>query len=541
MLVSLLRRNGNDYTLPNGSAYPYSETNTDNALLKGSTFLRDDLRISASFIAYDTSGLQPYDATGGASGIGGNVVRAVNDRTFSTTLNYEPGGRWVNLRATAGYGKTYLHDQLIPGLSTLTTPYPPGAGIMNDYYDYNIWNVDIANNSAIGQLGGGVKLNVLTGLQFESNARDVTRLTQNPAYNAPNSIFYPNGFNASQPPGTKVNYAAYVQTRFEIGRLGLVPGLRWDRYNVEAGGATVDQLDLYDQPSTVSYTKVSPSFGASFQLLPNRLLAFYNYGQAFRPPLIDEVFSQFKVANNAIFSRCNPLVLGSLAPASGICGDLYKPEESTSQEIGLSFTQPGFVNPNGILSAKITYFWNHTDQLLESLTVVSPGVVGQPGWEKRHGVEVEGSMDTGAVFARANYSRMEGTSYTCPGIWCLPPPFAQNGLLGYYPLLDIPGETMGLTLGARFFGQKLEVSGGVQRVGSRTVVQGLTPLNQFILGTQAAYTLYGASVRYSVNRHLELRITGENLTNETYFLNIGPSQGAQAPGRNVWFTVTATY
>jgi len=30
-------------------------------------------------------------------------------------------------------------------------------------------------------------------------------------------------------------------------------------------------------------------------------MTFYNYAESFRPPLLDEAFSQYKPANNAIF------------------------------------------------------------------------------------------------------------------------------------------------------------------------------------------------------------------------------------------------
>ena len=185
LLVNILKRDADNYKLPNGSTYQYSETNTQSGLLKGSAFLLDDLMLTASLIAFDDSGPQPYDATGGNPGIGGIVSRTVKDRTFSTTLNYEPGGRWLNTRGTVGYSNTKLHDVIRPELSNgLTTPYPPGGGVFNDYYDYDIWNLDLANTSAIGKVGG-ISISVLTGLQYERNTRDVVRLTQNPAYNAP--------------------------------------------------------------------------------------------------------------------------------------------------------------------------------------------------------------------------------------------------------------------------------------------------------------------------------------------------------------------
>lgn len=535
VLVNLLKRDAKDYKLPDGSTYPHSETNTDSALLKGSVFLREDLRLSASFVAFNDTGLQPYDATGGTNGVGGDVIRTVNDRTVSTTLNYEPGGRWINLRGTVGYGDTHLHDVLMPGLSTLTTPYPPGAGVMDDYYKFDIWTIDLANTSKIGKLASWLDLQVLAGLQYDHNQRDVSRVTQNPAFNSPTASplsRYPNGFNAATPPGTKVSYAAYVQPRVDAGPLSLIPGIRWDAYKVEATGGTLALLQPYNQFAEVSYTKFSPSFGASLQLPAPGLMAFYNYAEGFRPPLIDEAFTY------SIYGRCASIYLGPAAPKSQICGDLYKPEESRSQEVGLSYVKPGFWNARGRIDAKATYFWSYTDQLLESLWVVSPGVVGQAGWEKRHGVELEGGFDTGMVFARAAYSYIRGTTYTCAN-FCV---YATKTGLGYYDLFEVPGDTTSLTVGVRLFGERLELSYNLLDAEGRNVIKPARTLGQpNSIAHQDGYLLHGASIGYAVNRYLDLRVVGTNLTNETYYYNNGRYQGDQAPGRSVYFTVSAKY
>ena len=87
-------------------------------------------------------------------------------------------------------------------------------------------------------------------------------------------------------------------------------------------------------------TPTSHRASAPASAVRHRLLAFYNYSQGFRPPLLDEAFTQF--SPGVPFGRCNSLNLGALAPPSGICGDLYQPEESTTQEVGLSYTQPNF-------------------------------------------------------------------------------------------------------------------------------------------------------------------------------------------------------
>ena len=533
VLVNVLKRRSDDYTLPDGTAYRYSSTNTESALLKGGMFLLEDLRCSVSFVGFNDSGPQPYDATGGQPGVGGIVLRKVEDRTLSTTLNYEPGGRWINLRATAGYGHTRLHDLLQPGLSSFATPFPPGSGDLDDYYDYDIWNLDLANTSALGDLGGVALLSVTTGVQYEHNEREVERLAQNPAFNAPGGL-YADGFNPAQPPGTKVNYAAYVQPRLEVGRLALVPGVRRDHYDVEAAGGTLALLAPYGQASKVSYDHTGYSFGASFDLVPRQFLVFYNYMEGFRPPLIDETFSQ------GIFGRCNALNLGALAPASRICGDLYQPEETTTQEVGLSLSKPGFWNADGALAAKATWFWSKTTNLLESITVESPGVIGQPGWEKRHGVEIQTSADAGAWFASVSYASVSGSTYTCPNFFCIPT-LANQGL-GNYPLYDRPGDTTTLTVGARFLGGRIEVAYNLTDVGARDVIRTGKLLGQpDAITRQDGYLLQGATARVIVTPHLEVRLNVENLTDETYYFYQGSYEGAQAPGRNFRLTVSAKY
>lgn len=530
VLANVLLRSSDNYELPDGEEYRYSATDTESGLLKGSVFVREDLRLGASLISFNDSGLQPYDATGGQPGVGGYVIRDVQDRTLSTSLHYTPGGRWLDMRLTAGYGQTALHDTHKPGLST----FADGIGEFDDYYDFDIWNLDLANTSVIGRIGKGITLSVLTGAQYEHNRRDVQRLTDDPALNAPGGT-YEDGFDPAQPPGTKRNYAAYVQPRLDLGPLSLVPGLRWDRYEVEAAGGTLDLLEPYDQPSEVAYEYTSVSFGASLQL-PQRVTVFYNYAEGFRPPLIDEVFGQ------GLFGRCNTLNLGaSLAPPSAICGDLYDPEESVTQEIGLSYARPGVWNGRGLLNAKATWFWNETDHLLESITVTPAHDIGQPGWEKRRGVEVEATLDTGRVFASAGYSHIRGSTYTCPAAFCAPR-FASFGLfLGDFDLYDVPGDTLSLTLGARFLDQRLELSGSVLDVRARDVIESGSTLERGDFTVQEDYTVVNAAASLRVNRYLALRLSGENLANATWYYNNGSYQGAQAPGRSIRLTLSAQY
>jgi len=406
-------------------------------------------------------------------------------------------------------------------------------------------------------------------LQYQYNQRDVARFTVNPAAQDQ----FPGGFNAAQPPGTKRSVGAYMQTTLSLGPLELAPGIRWDRYEAVATDGTHDVLASFGEPSRMDFEQVSPSFGATLHLVPKRLSLFYNYIEAFRPPLIDEYFTQ------GAFSRCpanaplesflssyrallrayerlptrpasiranflrravqpafdagmaaynqaianNPL--GALAPASGICGGLYEPEIANTQELGIHLDAPLPWRYGGRLRSKLTYFEIRTGHLLESIRLMN-GSIEQPGWEHRHGVEFEATLDTEALFARIGYARIRGT---------------VNDFRTVRPIYDVPGDTLSLTLGGRV-GKHFEAGVTFQQVDARRVVTAQTgPINnpQFVIGTQDGYRLYGLFARYAFSRHVEARVSVSNLFNEQYNLNdgFGGAIGSPAPGRNVRLSV----
>jgi outer membrane receptor protein involved in Fe transport len=64
-----------------------------------------------------------------------------------------------------------------------------------------------------------------------------------------------------------------------------------------------------------------------------------------------------------------------------------------------------------------------------------------------------------------------------------------------------------------------------------------------VYGMQASHQLLGASVRWQVNPYLDVALSGDNLTNETYTLNsgFGYSEGPTAAGRNIRLAFTGRY
>lgn len=563
LLANFTRRFSNDITLPDGSAYENSKVDGSNTLLKGSWFGEAGWSLAGSAILFKDTGLQPYDATGGQPGLFGNVVRGVHDRTYASTLRYQPEGSALSGQITAGTGQTRLHDSHAVGQSSFANSANQG---LNDFIDYRTRSLD-----AWGEWRASDAFRWRLGMQYQYNHRDVARYTVNPAAQDQ----YPDGFNPAQPPGTKRSIGAYIQPTLSVGPIALSPGLRWDRYEVAAEGGTLDLLAQHGESAIIGFEQVSPSFAASVFLVPKRFSLFYNYVDAFRPPLIDEYFTQ------GVFSRCpanaplesfllayrallnvyrslpasppairtnffnravlpaynagvaaynqalanNPL--GTLAPASGICGALYKPEVANTQEVGAYLDLPLPGGKAHYLRSKLTYFEIRTKYLLESIRMVD-GVVDQPGWEYRHGVEFESSLELETVFARLGYAQIRGT---------------VNDSRTEQPLYDVPGDTLSLTLGGRI-GRNFEGGLTYQRVDARRVVTGQTGSGntlQLTIGMQEGYELYGLFARLALSRHTELRLNVDNLKNERYNLNdgFGGAIGSPAPGRNVRITFAA--
>jgi hemoglobin/transferrin/lactoferrin receptor protein len=372
------------------------------------------------------------------------------------------------------------------------------------------------------------------GLQWGQQQRTVHRVIDA----ANTDIVYPGGFNGAQPPGTKDTMGLYLQPDWRWGRLQVLPGLRWDQVLVRAQGKTVTELAKAGQAPTVSYQRTTPSLHVALELVPQRWTAFAQIGQAFRPPLIDEVFTQ------GGFGRCaNYLLTGGtnrlpgydgnsqVAPTSGICGDLYRPETSQSLEWGVSMRQPRFLGAGfkgkHNLNAKLTLFRNRTDHLLESILAQpgGSGVIEQTGWERRHGAELEASVDIGPAFSSLVASRIRGDSF--------------DGRVSQ-ALTSAPADSVHWSLGWRW--TDVEAMVRVQQVYRRMTVVA-TVGNRPVIGPQEGYELLGMSVRWTPNTHLTLNLSGENLGNASYHLSNGfdGGLGTEAAGRNVRLALTAIY
>lgn len=541
ILYNYSNRQSNNITLGNDTKLESSAIESISHLLKVSLMPTEDIQLVTSIVKFDDTGLQPYDATGGQPGFFGNVVRSIDDLTWSETLNYDPETKWMNLKASVGAGHTKLNDLIGQGAQfgsifnprqsqcngTVNTTNPADTttcrGNLLDFYEYKTQTVDISNKAVIFE-SDFFTASLLAGYQFNSSEREIERFYENG--NTPLQALYPNGFNASAPPGKKSFNAFYIQPKFEIRQLTITPGYRKDHYKVEADGGTLALLAPFDEANKIRFREETLSLGLAYDVfskkIPEKLTFYINYGQGFRPPLIDEYYTQ------GPFSRCRAGLMPVNGPASLICGELYQPQLAESTEAGVSYQNPRFMNTDIFFSSKLNFYHIYTSHLLLSLREEDDGRITQNGWERRNGLEIESFMQYHETYIRAGYSRISGEIY--------------NGAT-YVPLFTAPGNALNINIGTELT-KDLEVNLTYRKVSNRDVlVRGDgTKLSPYVTGTQEGYEMWNAGIRWKANEQVTFRLIGENLKNELYRIDGSMGGlGIYGPGRNIKFFVELKY
>ncbi len=545
LLVNGTWRNSGDYRTASGEKLPNTNASRLSGLAKATYRPRPGASISFGAVYFNQDNLQPFDATIGVPGVFGFVRRKMTDSTSTGNFEYRPAAEtlapWINLRGTLGYTNTYVTDSDRQDSKGVPIPNSP-----TNYYDYSIGTVDVTNATV---LRFGPARNALTyGVQYNHNKRKDTTNQLNPSTGQRVTVD-----NLSQPSGTRSFLAYMLENRLDIGHVSLTGGVRHDRYKVEVTAEpTRDLLQAEGSSPVIEFSKTMPSAGIAWNVLGGPVTLFYNYIEAFRPPLVDEFFTQ------GAFSRCNPVFFGNLAPPSGVCGNLYMPQSSTNNEVGASLTYPGLLTSGDALTAKMVFYHNRVTNTLYSLSArtasgalckpLPPIIVGgvnvggngdictsvtQDGKETREGVEVELGYRTERWFSNLNLAAVRG-KMVCEGDRDLP---------------DIPGNTLVFTLGRNDLDHRLEYGYRLRAVDSRKVIIGSTaqvvsPCNiGLTIGEQDGYLVHNLFASFQPNRMLSLNLAVDNFTNTQYYLNNGffGGIGQEAPGYNVRFFASVSF
>ena len=511
LLANTAARDSGDIVTGSGAKLENSSTDHTSSLVKAKLQLQTDAAVTVANVRYKDEGLEPFDAAAGTPGLFGFVQRAVEDDTTTVNFNY---GRAIsgllNLKGTLGYTDTSVADT-----GTSSSLIPPNT---TNTFRYRIATLDLTNTSIFGR---DTLRNALTyGVQYHRNERQSQTVVASASSTTTTD-------NLSQPSGAKAYVAYVVQDAIEIGALSLTAGLRHDRYRVEVQTEAPRQLLAAEgRRPVIEFTRTSPSVGAAYHLSDGGLTLFYNYSEAFRPPLVDEYFTQ------GPFSRCNRFFLGALAPASGICGDLYQPETAVTHEVGASADYPQVFGADGLLTAKVVYFRTAVENILESITAVTPTEVGQPGDERLRGVEFELRYRSDRWFGSLGLSAVRG----------------QQLCQGDHPLIGLPGDTLAFTLGRIAQGGRLEYGYRLQAVDDRLIIVSapimITPCNTGLATSrQPGYSVHNLFLAWQPYRALRMNLAVNNLTGKEYFLSggFGGSVGQAAAGRDLRLSLALTF
>lgn len=531
ILYNRTDRHSNDITHSDGSKLEMSNVDSKAQLFKLNLFPIDTLEIRTAITLLEESGLQPYDATGSSPTTFGNVIRSIEDLSVAQTVHWNPDHPWIDLTATVGWGHTKLEDLSPPGFGRNLT----GSSNLYEHRNFKNRTVDISNNANLYR-NQDWRLDLLAGLQYFSMDKEVRRTHDIPTESTP-----ADGFWAASVSG-KTDYSAmYLQPRLQYGRWGLIPGVRVDWYEVSSTEERVQHhLAEKGMDDQINFRHATYSMGLTFDLIPEQLSLFANYGQGFRPPTVDEYFTYGRSAGapasrpatwppflpwpgpGQVAGLGNPYGGGEgrcNTPATNfICGDVYKLQTSESSELGVHY-QKQFKEDAG-LTAKFTYFHINTQHLLRyfNIDAVSNTYVPQNAWERRNGTEFEANFNYRQHYLRANYSRTWGTFFDGDT--------TQD-------IFTVPSNTLNLTLGSQIL-PNLGVNMSYRKVSARTVF-----LNTNNYGTQDGYELVNAGAYWSPNQNVTLRFIGENLLNRDYDLNAGGDFsgmiGNRGPGRNLRF------
>lgn len=438
LLVNFTNREANNYELTgsnetqNNSNLGLSDTVPSSGLAKLEYYLNDDTTLGLSFHRFRTNGLEPFDArTSSVLGGFGTVDRTSDDKTYTAKFLYNPINDLIDFKLNIGYTDTKVSEvdqgDGVGGLSAL--------GDIEEF-EYDIWSLE-AKNISLVELGS-ITQTITFGFDGEYSDRESSEIDISESLLAMGA--------AEQPSGIYQQYGVFLVNEIQFGNLTLTPSIRWDYNHArvtfdEGPNNTVDLLNSFGQDNSESFDIFLPSFSASYQLGSSPFTIFYNYWEQYRPPKIDEYFTE------GPFGRCFLGDLGEPYESSEVCGDLYEPETSRNNDVGL-LIQKDHIWGNDKLLAKFTYFDTKVRHLVEFLNNDPENLTDQTAKEERDGFEVEVNYARKNFSVNLGYSEIDGEiegywineESQFPAIGGLLDPTQQTR-----PVYTIPGDTLTLT------------------------------------------------------------------------------------------------
>ncbi|MBO1516307.1 MULTISPECIES: TonB-dependent receptor domain-containing protein [Psychrobacter] len=459
----------------------FEDSESENILLKAGVSILDDHRVGASFSRTEKKGIFPFRPDF-PSLSDERIPQKVSRDTYTVDYNFNPVNPLVDVDANIYQTETEI-------LRDNDTEVTPG-------YDWNAkiktTGAKVENTSVIESASGRHKL--IAGAehyQKESEmARDGARTGNDEAKNT----------------------SVYLEDQWQMGKLTLTPGVRYDRY---------------ESPEFVSdgktYDNVVGALAASYEIAP-RTQVFASYTELFNGPDLGQ----------AIFN----------SNGDGIyVNDDLKPEEGYNSEVGVATTLRGLTLADDALQLSAKYFKSNIENYqLFMRTGNRPGRFGLDCETGAIGGECQGMYNSAedyeikGVELAANYSTRDfgmGLSY------------ARARSEGSETGDSIPSVSgSGADSGDRYMlNLNYEPSDEVGLGWRSTYVASLTDNNQ---DTKPSYDVHDVYVNYSPRQFDGLKATVGvyNLFDETYASHASRLNPADATatdfemGRNIKTSLT---
>ena len=544
LLINAVQRKTNDLTRPNGDPFVNSDEQQESFLFKTESYTVDGIT-SYSFRTSQDEGIEPYDLVS-TSSLFSNVFRQTEEEAHS--LRFQQKKTNWDLDIVLGYIDKFLTEQRV---ESEVSDFDPSQPL--NYFQYDIWNFNIKN--VLEFIESPIQHRWSFGVQATREERRSKRKE-----NGVLQEYKP------QPSGVKDTKAIFLDVVAELDSWRVNLGVRRDFYSVYSlDDDVINRSKLRFGDKKIRFNQTTPSFGIDKDF--GNLTLFARYSRAFRAPLVTQYFSpseNFASDTDASDSLTGLGICGSfeevlvpvspddytsifeyynavsefsqlasdsphLLQANYFCGDVFRPEESGTREVGIlnDFEIIG----GGALSTKITYFDIDTKYTLSSLYQNNEGQISQPGSEKRYGWEAEIKYAYQSLIFSVNYSELNGERTEI---------YQGNEITS--GLRAPPGDRLNLGFTANlkdFTPYDLQMGANVRLVHSRLVDQ-TTGINAGVADAVykrvSGYGVLNIFTRWTLNEKLSLRLSINNVLNKEYQLRgFGgdTSIGNVAAGRDV--------
>jgi hemoglobin/transferrin/lactoferrin receptor protein len=445
-------RRSENFDLANGTELSGSEFDALSGLLKGTARFGESneqvVRLSYQRWSSDAED-QDYSQTGTLAAFG-LVDRKVLDQT--AVLSYEnedSDNPWVDLKATLSFSDTQVEQS---GAS------PAAASFGNAEYGYRTWQANIENTS---EFSGENWENYLTyGVQFSRQNRIAEAAAGT-------------GVIGTHPEGEDTRLGLFVQNEFVYDdKLTLIPGVRGDLVWQEPEVSRPEHRSVED-------FALSPKLAALYEINDN-LSVFGSVAHTERLPSLDELYQYGDTRTPSL--------------------QLEK-ESSNNYEAGFAVSAFELFQDGDQASVKVTGFYSDIEGLIEANPRGVPGpYFSNISNATIYGVEVEGSYESGNVFARLAYTSA----------------FGENSDTGA-ALTSIPAHKLVATLGAR--NEEFGLEYGVKGIFAASSDKGVAPSTGTDRSTEGyvtfdAYTAWKPSS--GALKGTEVRLSVDNIFDADY-------------------------